>query len=247
MRQWFAILSLALGVAGVSQWSSAGEKGDNTPPKGFEALFNGKDLTGWQGLSMAPDTADPKAKKPRSLPAWLTKHPADELAKRQKDANDKILPHWSVKDGVLEYDGKGNSLQTIKHYGNFELYLDWKIMKDGDSGIYLRGNPQVQIWSVDDRNNPKKVGSGGFYNNQKNPSSALVVADNPVGQWNTFHIVMKGDKATIKLNGKVVVDNTPLENFWHRGQPLPARGPIELQHHGNTLWFKNIYVKELPD
>ena len=65
---------------------------------------------------------------------------------KQKEANDKILPHWTVKDGVLDYDGKGNSLQTVKDYGNFELFVDWKIEPKGDSGIYLRGNPQVQIW-----------------------------------------------------------------------------------------------------
>ena len=47
--------------------------------------------------------------------------------------------------------------------------------------------------------------------------------------------------------GELVVDKTPLENYWERGQPLPAKGPIELQHHGDKLWFKNIYIKELPD
>jgi hypothetical protein len=116
--------------------------------------------------------------------------------------------------------------------------VDWKIGKKGDSGIYLRGNPQVQIWD-------NKEGSGGLYNNQKNPSKPLKFADRPVGQWNTFHIIMRGDKVTVHLNGVLVVDNTPLENYWQRGQPLPAVGPIELQHHGDPLWFKNIYIKEL--
>ena len=73
----------------------------------------------------------------------------------------------------------------------------------------------------------------------------LVKADNPVGQWNTFHIIMKGDKTTVILNGIKVVENAPLENYWDKGQPLPATGPIELQHHGNPLWFRNIYIKEL--
>jgi len=158
---------------------------------------------------------------------------------------EQVLPHWTVKDGILHYDGKANSLQTVKDYGNVELYVDWKIEASGDSGIYLRGNPQVQIWDVNGKNNPKKIGSGGLYNNQKNPSNPIANADNPPGQWNTFHIVMKGDKVTIKLNGKLVVDNTTLENYWERGQPLPSTGPIELQHHGDKLWFKNIYVKEL--
>ena len=198
---------------------------DNVPPEGFTALFNGKDLSGWQGLVELPDRA---------------KLTPDQLKKKQEWANQKYLPHWTVHDGILNYDGKGQSLQTAKDYRNFQLCVDWKIDKKGDSGIYLRGNPQVQIWD-----NP--VGSGGLYNNQKHPSNPLKVADKPVGEWNTFRIIMRGDKVTVYLNGILVVDNTPLENYWQRGKPLPETGPIELQHHGDRLWFKNIYVKELPE
>jgi len=246
MRNWFAAMTcftIALGAAsmGIDAGERVGSK-DNTPPKGFTALFNGKDLTGWQGLAMAPETNDKKAKK---VPLWLSKLPSEETEKLQKQANEKVLPNWKVQDGVLYYDGKSNSLQTVKQYGNIELLIDWKIEALGDSGLYLRGNPQVQIWDVNAKGNPKKVGSGGLYNNQKNPSNPIATADNPAGQWNSFHIKMIGDKVTIKLNGKLVVDNTSLENYWHRGQPLPSKGPIELQHHGDKLWFKNIYVKEL--
>src|SRR5262249_42246120 len=198
---------------------------DNMPPPGFTALFNGKDLTGWQGLVELPDRS---------------KLTPEQLAKKQQEANAKYLPHWKVENGILHYDGKGQSLQTVKDYGNFELYVAWKIGKKGDSGIYLRGNPQVQIWD-----NP--IGSGGLFNNRKHPKDPLVVADKPVGEWNTFQMVMRGDKVTVWLNDKLVVDNVPLENYWERGKPLPAKGPIELQHHGDQLWFKNIYVKELPD
>jgi hypothetical protein len=197
---------------------------DNKPPKGFQALFNGKDLSNWQGLV---EIHKRKGRTP------------EELAKMREAANEKYLPHWTVKNGVLHYDGKGQSLQTAKDYGNIELWVDWKITKKGDSGIYLRGNPQVQIWD-----NPE--GSGGLFNNKKNPSKPLKVADKPVGQWNRFHIIMKGDKVTVYLNDVLVVDNVPLENYWERGKPLPATGPIELQHHNSPLWFKNIYIKELP-
>jgi hypothetical protein len=234
MHRWFAISAITLALACLTAWTSAGEKAgpkDNTPPKGFTALFNGKDLTGWQGL--VPIN---KRKK-------MSKEQYDDAVKK---ASEKAMKHWTVKDGIIHYDGKNDNLQTAKDYGNFEMYVDWKIDASGDSGIYLRGNPQVQIWDINGKNNPKHIGSGGLYNNQKNPSNPLVVADNPVGQWNTFHIVMKGDKVTVKLNGKLVVDNTPLENYWEKNQPLPATGPIELQHHGDRLWFKNIYVKELP-
>jgi hypothetical protein len=225
-RLLFALVPVALAACAVSARLDEDRAGpdDNKPPEGFTALFNGKDLTGWQGLVELPDRA---------------KLTPQQLAKKQEEANKKYLPHWKVVDGVLTYDGKGQSLQTVKDYGNFEMYVDWKIGKKGDSGIYLRGNPQVQIWD-----NPE--GSGGLYNNQKHARKPLVVADKPVGQWNRFHILMKGDRVTVYLNGKKVVDDTPLENYWQRGKPLPAKGPIELQHHGDRLWFKNIYVKELP-
>ena len=232
------LLALVLAAPVLGKEKSADKAGpkDNQPPEGFIALFNGKDLTNWQGL------IDIKARAKLS---------PEQLAKQQKEANAKYLPHWTVQDGILSYDGKGQSLQTVKDYGNFELYIDWKIEEKGDSGIYLRGNPQVQIWDSDKtpgaRGDDKGSGSGGLWNNEKNPKRPLKKADKPVGEWNTFHIVMKGDKVTIHLNGVLVVDKVPLENYWDRGQPLPTRGPIELQHHGDKLWFKNIYLRELPD
>jgi len=148
-------------------------------------------------------------------------------------AGGNVAEHWVVKDGVINYDAKGRSLTTEKDYGDFILYVDWKIAKGGDSGIYLRGVPQVQIWD-------RKEGSGGLWNNKKSPSKPLVAADNPVGQWNTFKIEMKGEKVTVHLNGKLVVDNTPLDTLKGR-----EKGPILLQHHGNPLWFRNIFIKEL--
>ncbi len=226
-----ALLSLAASSA------PAGEKAaptDNTPPLGFTALFNGKDLAGWQGVV---ELRDRKRLSP------------EQLAAKQQRANERFLPHWRVENGVIHYDGKGNSLQTVKDYGDIELYVDWKIRPKGDSGIYLRGNPQVQIWDSDNLSeNLKKdwhTGSGGLWNNKHHPNQPLKKADKPVGEWNTFHILMRGDKVTVFLNGEKVVDDTPLENYWEPGAPLPARGPIELQHHGDELWFKNIYIREL--
>ncbi len=215
----------------------AGDKRkDNTPPPGFTALFNGKDLTNWQGVV------------PLNQRMKLT---TEQYKAAVANANKKVLPHWKIEDGVLVYDGKGNSLQTAKDYGDFELYIDWKIHKNGDSGIYLRGQPQVQIWDSDNLGKnlaaDKGKGSGGLWNNPAGSKGKqpLKNADRPVGEWNTFHIIMKGNVVTIYLNGELVVDKAPLANYWQKGQPLPATGPIELQHHGDRLWFKNIYIKEL--
>jgi hypothetical protein len=90
------------------------------------------------------------------------------------------------------------------------------------------------------------VGSGGLYNNQKNPSKPLKCADYPTGKWNRFHIKMVGERVTVWLNEERVVDNVLMENYWDRSQPIYPTGQIELQHHGSTLWFRNIYIKELP-
>jgi hypothetical protein len=206
--------------------SLVGQAKDNTPPEGFIALFNGKDLTGWQGLVELPK----RDKDPEKYAAQI------------KAANEKYLPHWTVKDGILNYDGKGQNLQTVKDYGDIEMLVDWKIPPHGDSGIYLRGNPQVQIW---DPEKNKGIGSGGLYNNKKNPHDPLKLADKPIGEWNHMRIVMKADRVSVWLNEILVVDNTPLENYWKPSDPLPERGPIELQHHGDHLEFKNIYLKEL--
>jgi hypothetical protein len=216
--------------------SLAAEDKLNTPPEGFTALFNGKDLTGWKGLAGNPRTR-----------ATMSK---EELAAKQAEADKKAAEHWKVEDGVLVYDGTGRiSLCTAKDYGNFELYVDWKIKPKGDSGIYLRGSPQVQIWDPADEaqlKNGADKGSGALWNNKNNPRFPLVKADNPIGEWNTFHIKMVGEKVTVHLNGKLVTDNVTMENLWEPGKPIYATGPIELQDHGNTLYFRNIYVKELP-
>ena len=181
---------------------------------------------------------------------WSMNEILEEAAKHGKDltnwATDKnreqAAQHWKIIDGAFEYDGKWRSLRTTKDYANYELWVDWKIPPGGDSGIYVRGKPQVQIWDVTRR----KEGSGGLYNNKKHPRKPLVPADNPPGEWNTFYIKSGDDVVTVKLNGKLVVDNTVLECWPKYDTKLPATGKIELQHHGSKLWFKNIYIKELP-
>jgi hypothetical protein len=237
-----AVLALlAVARAADDKPEKAGPK-DNKPPEGFIRLFNGKDLTSWQGAIRI----DERLKKS-----------TEELEKAQKEANDRILPHWKAEDGIIINDGQGYNLATVKDYVNFELYVDWKIEPKGDSGIYLRGEPQVQIWDSDSLDPKKYVkdvgkGSGGLWNNKKD-NVPLKKADRAPGEWNTFHIVMKGDKVTVELNGERVVDNIALENIWERDKPLPEKGPIELQQHGKQdgtpgkIWFKNIYLKELPD
>jgi hypothetical protein len=206
---------------------------DNTPPEGFVAAFDGKDLSAWKGL-----VADP--------PKRATMSPED-LAAAQVKADERMRDHWSVADGVLNFDGKGDNLCTARDYGDFEMLVDWKVPPKGDSGIYIRGTPQVQIWTT---NSPGQFdppdGSGGLYNDQKHNRHPLHYADNPVGQWNRFRILMVGDKVHVFLNDQLVVRDTVLENYWEPKKPIYAIGQIELQNHFGPLWFKNIYIRDIP-
>ncbi len=206
---------------------------DNSVPAGFTALFNGRDLSGWKGL-----VGDPP-KRAKMSPA--------ELAAAQAKADQRMRDNWKVEKGVLVFSGKGDSLCTSKDFGDFELLVDWKILPKGDSGIYLRGSPQVQIWELNSNGvDPRHPGSGGLYNNQKNQNFASKFADHYVGEWNRFRILMVGEKVHVFLNNELVVNNVTMENYWERDKPIYPFGQIELQNHGNTLWFKNIYVREIP-
>jgi len=111
----------------------------------------------------------------------------------------------------------------------------------------LRGTPQVQIWDPnDEKGNARKLGSGGLFNNKKNPADPLKLADKSIGEWNRFRIVMVGERVHVFLNNELVVNNTILENYWERDKPIYPTGQIELQNHGNKLYFKNVYIRELP-
>jgi hypothetical protein len=211
---------------------------DNSAPEGFTALFNGKNLDGWKGLMKAP--LDNPIKRAELTP--------EQSKAAQQQADEEIRGHWKAENGEIVFDGKARSLCTTKDYANFELLVDWKLPAHGDSGIYLRGSPQVQIWDpyTQPTQHGSEVGSGAFYNNQKNPDKPLKVADKPIGQWNQFRILMVGDHAHVFLNGELVTRDTVLENYWDRARPLFPSGQIELQNHGDALWFKNLYLREIP-
>lgn len=232
-------LVVALACAGCTARCAA-EEVPNKPSKGFVSLFNGNDLTGWKGLVGNP------IKRAKMSPG--------ELAKARVEADMLMRKHWKVVNGELVFDGtQGTKLNlcSAKEYGDFELLVDWKIGGGGDkdSGIYLRGSPQVQIWDPKDKSkwkNGADKGSGGLDNNKKGKRLPLKCADNPVGQWNTFRIIMIGELVTVYLNDVLVVDNVVLENYWERDKPIYPAGQIELQTHHSIMYFKDIFIREIP-
>ncbi|RFS22003.1 DUF1080 domain-containing protein [Chitinophaga silvatica] len=206
--------------------------GEMPAGEGFVTMFNGKNLDGWKGLV--------------ENPVARGKMDAKTLAKAQQKADETMKTGWSVKDGLLVFNGHGDNLCTEKKYGDFEMLVDWKITAQGDAGIYLRGSPQVQIWDTSRRDVGAQVGSGGLYNNQQHESKPLKLADNAIGEWNHFRIIMKGDRVTVYLNGELVTDNTILENYWDRGLPIFPEEQIELQAHGTYVAYRDLYIKEIP-
>jgi len=203
--------------------------------EGYISLFNGKDLSGWKGL-----VADPLKRAQMN---------AKTLADAQAKADAQMHEGWFVQDAVLTFNGKGDNIATIKQYGDFDMLVDWKLDKngkDGDAGIYLRGTPQVQIWDISRVHVGAQVGSGGLYNNQTFAKDPTEVADNALGEWNTFRIIMVSEKVTVYLNGKKVTDQVPLENYWDRNQSIFPTEQIELQAHGTTVYYRDIFLKEIP-
>jgi hypothetical protein len=230
MRILFAIAMLTALVSAPAAQTAA-------PPAGFTALYNGRDLTGWRG----GDTYDHRK--------WLAL-PEAERTKLDAEWTADMRAHWRADGAELVNDGQGKYATTVKDYGDFELLVDYKTVPKADSGIYLRGCPQVQIW---DHTNPAEFkngadkGSGGLWNNSAGApgKDPLVLADKPFGEWNHFRIVMVSDRVSVWLNDQLVVDHAVMENYYDRKQPVPARGPISLQTHGGEIRWRDVYLREI--
>lgn len=208
-----------------------------TPPAGFTALYNGRDLAGWRGGG----TYDHRK--------WLAL-PADERARLEREWTADMRAHWRAEGDELVNDGHGKYATTEKEYGDFELLLDYRTVAGADSGIYLRGCPQVQIWDYTDKEKfalGSALGSGGLWNNTAGArgKDPLVKADKPFGEWNRFRVLMVGARVSVWLNERLVVDHALMENYHDRAVPIPARGPIQLQTHGGEIRWRNVYVREI--
>lgn len=228
------LLPLLLALASLSTLHAA----DPAPPKGFRSIFNGTDLSGWHGLNPHPV-------------AKLTGEKRDAAIQQQRT---EFPQHWRVENGELVNDGTGPYATTDEEFGDIELLIEYKTVPKADSGIYLRGNPQVQIWDVNQVFDPKKpdrrphLGSGGLFNNTPKTlgRDPLMVVDKPFGEWNTMRIRQVGARTWVTLNGRVVVEGAVMENFWDKTQPLPAKGPIMLQTHGGEIRWRHIYLRDIP-
>lgn len=216
------------------------QKGD----EGFVPLLNGKDLAGWK-------------KNPANAGHWTVKE-GGTLWYDGQGAD--LWTEQSFGDFILKVDWRFPPPQAggkppvekdapvILPDGSLSGKTE-KVMDAGDSGVFLRGSQksQVNIWCW-------PIGSGeiyGYRTDGKLPPEVRAAAtpkaraDRPPGEWNHFEITMKGERLTVVLNGRTVIDSALLPG-------VPAKGPIGLQHPGNPLTrdmpleFRDLQIKELP-
>lgn len=225
------------------------------PPEGegWESLFNGQNLDGWEirsgneGIWSVVDgvvDCNPRADMPGDNSLWSTESFGDfvlHVEWRIKETKGVYPMPTVLADGSEAKDDDGDTIVDMR--------------PNADSGIYLRGSSkaQVNIWCW-------PVGSGevyGYRTDATMPSNVRagvtpeMNADHPVGEWNTFVITMRGNLLTVELNGHIVIENAPLPG-------VPDEGPIALQHHGgydaksdkwnaasSLVQFRNLYIKSL--
>lgn len=209
---------------------------------GWERLYNYQDLKGWKD--------DPGHKGHWNPTGWRIVYDGKSTAKDKNLWTEKEYGDFEmICDWKLTGKPHKKMVPVILPNGDHEKGPDGKdkmveIDDFGDSGIYLRGSSksQINIWCW-------PIGSGevyGYRMDKKQPPEVRagvtpkVNADNKPGQWNRFHITMKGDRLTVVLNGKKVLDNAQLPG-------VAPRGPIALQHHGDQLEFANLFIKELQE
>lgn len=177
---------------------------------------------------------------------------------------------WKIADGTLYVDPsikEGGDLVTDEEYGNFDLKLEWKISKNGNSGIlinikedaakynetYITG-PEIQVLDNDGHPDGKitKHRAGDLYDLVKSSSEPI----KPVGEWNAVEIISNKGKLQIFVNGTNVVTTTMWDDNWRSmiaGSKFKnwsdfgtfKQGKIALQDHGNAVWYRNIEIKKL--
>jgi hypothetical protein len=245
------LAALPLALALVAFLAPAASAGD--PPPGFVSLFNGKDLTGWK--IPAGDGGHWKVVDGVIDYDAQSEAEGDKSLYTEKEFGDYVLrADWRISDTPYV----NPRVKIVLPSGDNKKGPDGKdvdmAVPDSDSGIFMRGVPkaQVNIWCW-------PVGSGevyGYRNDKSMPPEVRAgvvpstLADNNIGEWNTFEITMKGDRLTVVLNGEKVLDEAQLPG-------ITPRGPLGLQHHGGKgddgkwnsppalVQFKNIYIKEL--
>lgn len=209
---------------------------DSAPPSDAVVLFDGSDLSAWNGQKVDNE--------------------------HMKNPDGK--PRWRVEDGAMKITPTG-SLRTKKAFGDIQLHIEWatpnpptlKAEQRGNSGIFLMGKYELQVldgWE----NHGYADGMMAAIYGQTPP---LVNASRPPGEWQSYDIIFTAPRfedgkllsparITAFHNGLLVQLNTEILGPTHHHKRLPyvahpARMPLMLQNHGQAVRYRNIWVREL--
>jgi hypothetical protein len=206
----------------------------------WKSLFDGKTMDGWRIYKSA-------------------------TAPKQCGPSDAGKNCWEITDGVLQKDGNANDLASKDQFGDFELELDWKIGKAGNSGVFYRGTeaddaiywsaPEYQLLDNVNADDNKKDNhlAGSVYDLYAAPKDAA----KPAGEWNQTRIVAKGNHVEHWLNGRKVASYDVGTPDWdaaynaskfkpHANFAKAPRGYLGIQgNHPGTLALRNIRIREL--
>lgn len=182
---------------------------------------------------------------------------------------------WKVQDGAIYLDatnkdawekGDGGDIVTNEEFDNYHLQVEWKISKNGNSGIiffvsdtgeypssYMSG-PEMQVLDNDGHPDAKITThrAGDLYDLIESSEETV----KPVGEWNLAEIIAKDGKLRLHLNGVMVVSTTMWTPEWDemvansKFKDMPGfgkykKGKIALQDHGDEVWYRNIRIKRL--
>jgi hypothetical protein len=149
---------------------------------------------------------------------------------------------WKVENGVLTNTPPSGDLVSDQKFGNFDLQYEYRIPKDSNSGLYLRGRYEIQIMDSFGKQ-PESHQDGAIYG-QFQPST---ITSKPVGEWNVMEVKLVGQHVTVTQNGKKTIDAEL--NKGVTGGALDTKenqpGPIFLQGDHGVVSFRNIRIKPL--
>jgi hypothetical protein len=210
---------------------------NNIPPSGFRTLFNGRDLANWH-VATSHGRAQPGARL------------GDDRSARKVSTEQNIGAGWTTNGGILSGNEHNSRLATKEDFGDFELWIDWTVGAKGDSGIYLRGVPQVRLrdrTDAKDSSPAANTGSGGLWSDDHVICSPSLRGDKPAGEWNRMYVRMVGPFVTVRLNDKTVIDNVDLQHVSDPSQRVPLAGPIALQSRSGKTSFRNVFIRRLSE
>lgn len=174
---------------------------------------------------------------------WVQLFNGKDLKGWQKAREPRVDPLWTVEDGAMTNLNGARDIATIAEYKDYDLTLEYKTVKEGNSGVYLRGRIEVQVFDSHGKKTPDTGDDGAIYGQ----FAPKVNASKPAGEWNRLEIHLVGGTITIKLNGMLIHDNVKLSEVCRGALPggLLDPGPIRLQGDHGKVWFRNLKLRPI--